>query len=70
LGMGTIFQESAIKKAYLIQGKREDVDTDGVETLRIGTEETLVYPKYCMRYGNCQQCDIEGKIYCAPRFRD
>jgi len=52
-------------------GAREDANLGGADTLRIGTELIDVWPSYCVRrYTRCVQCHIEGKIQCAPRFRE
>ena len=59
-------------------GVKSDVNLDGKETLRIGTDIIEIWPKYCVRYSvqycvrhfRCLQCHYEGKIQCAPRFRE
>ena len=49
-------------------GKRIDVNGDGREILRMGTEEVEIFLKYCVSH-HCLQCVLEGKIPCHPRFR-
>jgi len=50
-------------------GTKSDVNLDGKDTLRVGTEIIEIWPPYCVRYFHCLQCHLEGKIQCAPRFR-
>ncbi len=51
-------------------GKRVEADNEGLEMIHLGFEEVETWPKYCIRYGHCIQCHLEGKILCAPRFRE
>ena len=46
---------------------RLPVSTEDVkETLRLGYEEVVIYPEYCVREKqNCAQCVAEGKIKCT-----
>lgn len=50
-------------------GAKVDTNLDGKEILKSGTDRIEIWPKYCVRYFHCLQCDIEGRIQCAPRFR-
>lgn len=36
--------------------------------IRIGNEDIETWPERCVNGYNCQQCYLEGKIRCAPRF--
>ena len=49
--------------------KRVDLDLDGKDILRNGTEDIDVWPKYCVRSGSCINCSLTGKVPCHPRFR-
>jgi len=50
-------------------GLKSDVNLDGKDMFRVGTEIIEIWPKYCVRCFHCLKCHYEGKIQCAPRFR-
>lgn len=40
------------------------------EVIKIGFEDVEIWPDWCVREKkDCQQCQLEGKIACQPRFR-
>ena len=51
-------------------GVKEDVNLDGADTFKSGFDFIEIWPKYCTRFSQCLQCHLEGKMRCAPRFRD
>ena len=57
------------KRDAMVRGPKLDRDNEGLQTILFGFEEVEIWPKFCVRDGQCFQCHIEGKILCSPRFR-
>jgi len=51
-------------------GAKVDVNLDGKDTFKSGFDVIGIWPKYCIRFRRCFQCHLEGKVQCAPRFRE